>query len=283
MIYSNDGCTIIIEKLNIFGYHGIFEEEQKFGQNFNLNFILDFNLEKFNNCDDIDKTIDFNYFCNFINQIFNMHKFKTLEALDNFITKKILLKFENLKFVETIIYKEKPLFKCLNKPKIAKIKLKKSWHRAYLSLGSNLGNKQQNLNSAINLIKARKEIKNVEVSKIIETKSYGTEMANFLNCAIELETFMNPFELLEICNDIELQLGRVRLKKWEPRIIDIDVLFFDDIVLSTKKLTIPHYDIKNRYFVLKPMMELNPNLIHPIYLKTITELLNQLNNKTNLV
>lgn len=146
-------------------------------------------------------------------------------------------------------------------------------HRAYVALGTNLGNRQENLELALQLLEA-KGVRVVQVSSFIETEPYGvTDQPNFLNGACEVETELAPLELLRLLLRLELEMGRVRLRRWGERIIDLDLLLYEDVVMNTTELTLPHADMANRTFVLEPMCELAPDLVHPVLGKTMRELL----------
>ncbi|HCE55976.1 MAG: 2-amino-4-hydroxy-6-hydroxymethyldihydropteridine diphosphokinase [Lutibacter sp.] len=135
----------------------------------------------------------------------------------------------------------------------------------YLSLGSNLGNKLENLQQAIDLI-AEKIGAIVRISSVYKTESWGFKSDDFLNICIQISTGLNPENLLKSIHEIELLLGRKSTSEigYKARIIDIDILLFDTEVLLSKELMVPHKEMLNRKFVLVPLAEIAPNLIHPI-------------------
>ncbi len=140
----------------------------------------------------------------------------------------------------------------------------------YLGLGSNLGDKQNYITEAINLISRLKDVEIKRTSSVIETTPFGkTDQPDFLNCVIELETTLIPEDLLKKCLDIENQLGRIRNEKWGPRTIDIDLLFYEDKIINSKLLILPHPELHKREFVLTSLNELCPDLVHPILNKKI--------------
>ena len=111
------------------------------------------------------------------------------------------------------------------------------------------------------------------VSSIYETKPYGyTEQNNFLNCVAEISTEFNLQDLLRLTKRIEQQIGRQKREKWGPREVDLDILFFNDIIFSDEKLTVPHKDVLKRDFVLVPLCEIAPNFVHPVEKRKICEL-----------
>ena len=128
---------------------------------------------------------------------------------------------------------------------------------AYLSLGSNMGDLGANLRFALKSLSERDGIQPLRGSAIYETSARGpVKQDNFLNACIELETSLPPDELLTVCQEIELAAGRTREVRWGPRTLDIDILLYDDISVDTPRLTIPHPRMKDRMFVLVPLMEL---------------------------
>jgi 2-amino-4-hydroxy-6-hydroxymethyldihydropteridine diphosphokinase len=142
----------------------------------------------------------------------------------------------------------------------------------YLHLGSNMGDKQDNLAKAILAI-GKRIGKIVTKSSLYETEAWGIkEQESFINQAIQINSVLSPREMLTKCLAIETEMGRQRKEKWGPRIIDIDILFFGTKKINDKDLVIPHSEIPNRNFVLIPMMEIAGELIHPVINKTIEEI-----------
>jgi len=151
--------------------------------------------------------------------------------------------------------------------------------RAYLSIGSNLGDRINYLKKALEKLK-QNNIQIIKSSNIIETEPYGyKEQGKFLNMAVEIDSDLEPFELMKLISKIESELGRIRTKRWGPRVIDIDIIFYDYLIINEPDLKIPHPDMQNRFFVLKPFQEIAPDFVHPVLKKTITELLENLNSE----
>lgn len=143
---------------------------------------------------------------------------------------------------------------------------------AYVALGSNLGDRQQNLQTALEHLRA-KGVEVVRVSSFIETEPYGvTDQPGFINAVCEVRTELAPLELLQLLLSIEQEMGRVRLRRWGERNIDLDLLLYEGVRMETAELTLPHPDMHNRDFVLLPLAELAPELVHPVLGKTIAEL-----------
>lgn len=143
----------------------------------------------------------------------------------------------------------------------------------YLGLGSNLGDRKDYINRAVSRLSSHAEISLLKCSSIIETKAFGkTDQPDFLNCILKIKTILSPQELLKLCLKIEKSLGRIRYETWGPRVIDIDILFYSDRIIDTPDLKIPHPGIIKREFVLRSLMELCPELIHPVEKRTVREI-----------
>lgn len=149
--------------------------------------------------------------------------------------------------------------------------------KVWIALGSNMGEGRKNLDLAIKMMNERGVLVE-KVSTYIETEPYGyTEQDNFVNAVCIAETKLSPRELLEVLLKIELDMGRVRIIKWGPRIIDLDILFYEDLIIDEEDLKVPHIEIQKRSFVLEPMNEISPDKIHPVFKKSVNQLLLDLN------
>lgn len=149
---------------------------------------------------------------------------------------------------------------------------------AYISIGSNLGNRQRNCLRAIELLEKRGIIVKKK-SSMYETEPWGVkDQPQFINMALEVETELEPHELLRTLKDVEREFGRRVTFKWGPRIIDLDILLFNDLFLREDDLQIPHPLMHERDFVLKPLCEIAPERIHPLLKVSICDLLQELAN-----
>ena len=145
--------------------------------------------------------------------------------------------------------------------------------RVYLGLGSNLGDREQNIRTAIQHLNAA-QVTVDKLSPIYETEPEGVqEQGLFLNAVVEVSTEMRPLQLLQVINKIEALMKRTRTIRNGPRVIDIDILFYQSAVVQSPELTIPHPRLYQRRFVLAPLADLAPNWRDPVSKKTITELL----------
>ncbi|MDP8221629.1 MAG: 2-amino-4-hydroxy-6-hydroxymethyldihydropteridine diphosphokinase [Candidatus Stygibacter frigidus] len=152
--------------------------------------------------------------------------------------------------------------------------------KVYLGLGSNIGDRAGYLTKAKDMLTAHVDINILKESKILETAPYGnTEQADFLNQVILINTELSATEIFAICQIVENISGRVRTQKWGSRTLDIDILFCEDQIIDTKELKIPHADIHNREFVLRSMLELAPEFVHPVLGESIQVIYNKLESE----
>lgn len=144
--------------------------------------------------------------------------------------------------------------------------------QVYISLGSNLGDRVDYLNKALNILNTHREIEQLHVSSYYETEPAGyLEQGKFINAAASLKTTLNPLDLLIVLQSAEASLDRVRTIRWGPRTVDLDILFYDNLVLEDHDLIIPHPRLTERVFVLVPLAEIAPNLVHPLTGMTVIE------------
>lgn len=147
-----------------------------------------------------------------------------------------------------------------------------SSHTAFVALGSNLGDREGNLRRALELL-SQNGVEIVKISKFIETEPYGViDQPRFLNGVCQVKTALKPLELLRLLLAVEKEMGRVRLRHWGERNIDLDLLLYEDAIMDTEELRLPHPDMLNRDFVMLPLAEIAPELKHHVLDKTMAEL-----------
>lgn len=266
---------IRIRGLRIFAHHGVFAEETRLGQMFVVNATLYTSTRKGGLADALEDTISYADVCLFLTDYLQKNTWKLLEAAVEHACRELLLRFPLLRAVELEL--EKPSAPIPLPFDSVSVCVKRGWHRCFAALGSNLGDKKGYLDGAVEALKADPCIRLKQVSSYLVTAPYGgVEQDDFLNGAVELETLYDPEELLDVLHAMEQAAKRERLVHWGPRTLDLDILFYDGLVRDDPVLTLPHPDMQNRDFVLRPMAELAPHFVHPVFHKTMQQLLDAL-------
>ena len=267
---------IRIKNLEVFANHGVFEQEKKTGQIFIVDLTLLLDTRKAGQTDALKDSVDYGEVCHFIDETMKKETFDLIETVAENLAKELLLKFDKVNEVELEI--KKPLAPIGLPFEYVSVKINRKWHEVYIGLGSNMGDKRKHLEDALVSLNNEECCKVEKVSKFLETEPYGNvKQENYLNGCILLKTLYSPGELLGVLNKIEENQGRIRKNKWDPRTLDLDILFYDDWVYSDKNLRIPHYDLQNRDFVLGPLSEIAPFHQHPLSHKTVEEMWEELN------
>lgn len=266
---------IHIENLEIFANHGVFQEETNLGQKFLVSLVMYVDTRKAGKTDCLEESVHYGEVSHFITTYTKKHTRKLIEAAAEDLAEALLLHYPLLKGVTLEL--KKPWAPVGLPLETVSVKITRFWHRAYLGLGSNLGDKQAYLEQAVNALGEAKGCRVAKVSSYLVTEPYGgVEQDDFLNACLALDTLLSPQELLEQLHVIEQAAHRERLIHWGPRTLDLDILLYDDEILETEDLIIPHVEMHKREFVLKPLSEIAPYKRHPVYQKTVTELLEAL-------
>ena len=262
---------IIIENLELIAEHGVFKEEKFLGQKFIISVEMTTDTREAGKTGNLNASTHYGFVADDIEKIFTSESFDLIETCAEKIAEMILTKYPLISEVKVTV--KKPWAPIRKHFDFVAVEITRKWHTVYLSLGTNMGDKKKNLLEAIEKIGKLENTKVTAQSTILETEPFGyTEQDMFLNACIEIKTLFTPQELLEKLLNIELEMGRVRTIKWGPRIIDIDILFFDDEIIQDKNLAVPHPWISERMFVLEPLCEIAPNLIHPLERKPVATL-----------
>ena len=269
---------IYINNLEFIGFHGVFPEEKKLGQKFLVSLELTVDTREAGKTGDLTKSVHYGLVAQDVEKLFLEKSIDLIETCAENIAEMVLKKYELGKEVKVIV--KKPWAPLQMHFENVAVEITRKWHRVYLSLGSNIGNKRRNLLEAIRKIGELENTEVVKSSTILETEPFGyLEQDNFLNTCLEVKTLMTAQEFLKEILQIELDMGRVREIKWGPRIIDIDILFYDKEIIEEDNLAVPHPWICEREFVLDPLSEIAPNYIHPLEKKTITMLARKLKER----
>jgi len=156
------------------------------------------------------------------------------------------------------------------------------YYNVYLLFGSNLGERTANIANAITQLE-NQGLQLLQLSSLYDTEPWGnTHQASFLNQAAEFDTGLSPQALMKTILKVEQEMGRTRTAKWEPRIIDIDILFYGNLIVEEKDLKIPHPEVEKRKFALAPMAEIAPHFLHPRLKKSIRLLLSECSDKLSV-
>lgn len=269
---------IHIENLEFFARHGVFPEETKLGQKFIVSLTMYMNTRKAGKSDNLEISVDYGAVSHFITDYMKENTFLLIEAAAENLVRELLLHFPLVKGINLEL--KKPWAPIGLPVEYASVKISRFWHRAYLGMGSNLGDKKGYLDQAVEKIKEDPECVVEKVSQYLVTEPYGgVEQDDFLNACMVVRTLLSPEELLDKLHEIEQEAHRERIIHWGPRTLDLDILMYDDLVMESDDLIIPHIEMDKREFVLKPLCEIAPNLRHPILKKTVSQLLAAITNE----
>ena len=266
---------IYINNLEFIGFHGVFPEEKKLGQKFLVSLELIVDTKEAGKTGDLTKSVHYGLVAQDVERVFLEKSIDLIETCAENIAEMVLKKYELVKGVKVTV--KKPWAPLQMHFENVAVEISRKWHKVYLSLGSNMGDKRENLLEAIKRVGELENTEVVKSSTILETEPFGyIEQDNFLNACLEVKTLLTPQEFLSSILKIELDMGRVREIKWGPRVIDIDILFYDNEIIQEDNLAVPHPWICEREFVLEPLSEIAPNYVHPLERKTIMMLARKL-------
>ncbi len=255
---------IRIRNLGIYAYHGVLESEKREGQKFYVNAELETDLRAAGRRDMLELTINYAEVCETIASVMQAESYDLIETCAERVAEAILLGYQGVRAVTIEI--RKPSAPIDREFDDVSVSVRRAWHKTVIALGANLGDARATVDEAFDSLNGMPCSRLVKRSSIIKTEPYGvTDQPDFYNAAAEVETLLTPYELLEELHRIENEAGRVRTLRWGPRTLDLDIIFYDDLVLQTdNELCIPHIDMQNRDFVLIPLNEILPHWVHPL-------------------
>lgn len=262
---------IFIKNMEIFARHGVLPEETALGQKFIVSAEMECDTRGAGRTDDIRKSVDYTKVCSLIKRIMTENTFKLIEAAAEKTAESILLAFSGVRTVTVSV--KKPWAPVMTNLETVGVKITRSRHRAYISLGSNMGDKRAQLTEAVGEIDKNPLCSVLKVSDFIVTKPVGgVEQDDFLNGCIEVETLLSPHELLDFLHEIENAHHRERKIHWGPRTLDLDIILYDDLVIADETLVIPHPEAHKRSFVLEPLSQIAPHAVFPVKNERVGEM-----------
>ena len=269
---------IRIENLTVFAHHGVFPEETALGQKFVVSCAMDVDTRRAGRTDDLDASVHYGLVAQDVCDYLQQHTCRLLEAAAEQLAQFLLLKYPLIRRIELTLKKPRaPVHLPLD---TVSVTITRARHRAFIALGSNLGDSRALLDDAVRKLDALETTSVRRVSDWIVTAPYGvTDQPDFLNGCAEVETLLTAHELLHEMQRIEREAGRERKIHWGPRTLDLDLLFYDDEIIGTDELAVPHPEIEKRTFVLEPMVQIAPNFRHPVSRLTMRTLLDDLRAK----
>ncbi|MDU7140281.1 MAG: 2-amino-4-hydroxy-6-hydroxymethyldihydropteridine diphosphokinase [Finegoldia magna] len=269
---------LLVKDLEIYANHGVFQSEKELGQKFLVTLRMGYNMKKGATSNNLEDSIHYGILSK---EVYDYFRSESIDLIETVAYKLVEFIFEKYKIVQEISVEIKKPWAPINLPlDTVKVTINRKKRRYFLGIGSNIGNKQEYVDSAIDTLKSIKSIELKRVSEMYITKAWGkTDQEDFLNCAVEIESYEEPEDLLNITQKIEQDLGRERHEKWGPRTIDIDILFCDGEIIYTDDLKIPHPYVQDRKFVLEPLNDFAEFFIHPVFHKTLKQLLEELESK----
>lgn len=269
---------ICIDDLKIFARHGVFEHENINGQNFYVSAVMYVDTERAGIHDSLEDSVDYGSVSLLIRKVMTGNTYKLIETAAQAVATAVLSNFSLVEKIEVEI--RKPEAPVPMEFRSVSVRIERSWHTAVIAFGSNIGDSRGYITGAINALENSPYIKNLLPSQLMVTKPYGyTDQSDFLNGAAICKTILSPHGLLDLLHDIENEAGRKREIHWGPRTLDLDIIFYDDITMNDPDLIIPHADMHNRSFVLAPIAQIAPDYRHPVFGKTVRELLREVKAK----
>ena len=266
---------IKIQNLEVFANHGVFPEENVLGQKFVVSAELYTDTRKAGQTDELTASIHYGEVSAFIDRYLKEHTFQLLERVAESLAEELLMQTKGLQKIRLEI--KKPWAPVALPLETVSVEIEREWHTAYIALGSNIGDSEAYLKEAIDKLDHLSTSQVEKVSSFLVTAPYGvTDQPDFLNGCLKLQTLLYPEELLRELNRIEQEAGRERIIHWGPRTLDLDIIFYDDLICEEDDLCIPHIEMHKRCFVLKPLEEIAPYKRHPVTGKTVREMLGEL-------
>ena len=259
-----------IKDLEVYAYHGVFQAEKEMGQRFVLDVCIDYDMTRTARTEDLTSSIHYGILAE---QLTGWMQGDQVDLIETVAFQLVQHIFETYNFVSKVRLEVKKPWAPVALPlDTCSVTIEREKKRAFIGLGSNMGDKGQQLATAVSKLE-EKGIMILQTSSQIETAPWGgVEQDSFLNQVVEVETWFTPQDLIETLLDIELEMGRVREVKWGPRVIDLDLLYMEDLILYSSDLILPHPYVAERAFVLESLNEIAPYFVDPVQRRQIRQL-----------
>lgn len=268
---------IEIKELEVFANHGVYPEENVLGQKFVISATLFTRTRLAGLTDELSASINYGEVSHMITDFTRKHTYKLLESLAENLAEMLLCSLSGLEKITLKI--EKPWAPVGLPLKTVSVEITRKWHTAYIAFGSNMGDKKMYIDNGIRGLAETKGCRIEAISDYLITEPYGvTDQDEFLNGVLKMRTLLTPGELLVRLHQLEQAANRERIIHWGPRTLDLDIIFYDDLICEEDDLCIPHIEMHKRSFVLKPLEEIAPYKRHPVTGKTVREMLGELEN-----
>ena len=271
---------ITISKLEVYAHHGVFEAEKQDGQTFFVSAELYMDLKAAGSSDDLGKTVSYADVCHDIKRLMIEENYDLIETCADVIARNLLQEYPAIQKTEITIFKpDAPIGLPLTHVSVT---VSRSRSIAYLGLGANLETPEKMLDTAIERL-THLQLKILQTSSYYQTKPISDiPQDNYVNCALKIETTFTPEELLAHTQKIESDMGRVRKERFGARVIDIDILLYEDLILNTADLILPHPRMHERLFVLVPLSEIDPYAVHTLYKQRMVDIKTKLEETQTL-
>lgn len=271
---------IRIENLKIFANHGVLQSEKKEGQFFYINAVIEIPLGKAGRTDALNDTVSYAELCEVMVKEMQAKSYDLIEAAAMHLIVHILSEYKMIKRITLELRKpDAPIDASFDS---VSVRISRARHKVYIAYGSSMSYEKNGkviespeiIEGALKMLSDDPEIEIVKKSEDIVTEPYGGVAKNkFYNGIICAETLYEPEELLDCLHSVEKSYGRTRDVHWGDRTLDLDIVYYDHEVIENDRLSIPHADMQNRDFVLEPLNELAPDMVHPVLHMTTSQLL----------
>ncbi len=271
---------IRIENLKVFANHGVLQSEKKEGQYFYINAVIEIPLGQAGRTDDLNDTVSYAEICEVLVKEMQAQSYDLIEAATMHLIVRLLTDYRMIKRITIEMRKpDAPINASFGS---VSVKMSRGRHKIFIAYGSSMEYEKDGrilespeiIEGAVKQLSADPEIEIIKKSADIVTEPYGGVAKNkFYNGVLLAETFYEPEELLDCLHSVEKSFGRTRDIHWGDRTLDLDIIYYDHDVIDTDRLLVPHPDMQNREFVLEPLKELAPDMVHPILHMTTEQLL----------